>query len=317
MFHYDRGLKLTQADLAIDFTRRQPRGFVSHAHHDHMARHQLALCTPATADLYRLRLGPRDVLPLPYREPREWGGLRLTTYPAGHCLGSAMLYAEDGAQSLLYTGDFKLAPAITCESAELPRADVLVMESTYGHPKHRHPPRAEVAAQLADAVRAALAREQTPVVLAYAVGKAQEVTAILAQAGISVLQHRDVFAVSEIYRQHGVELGPHYCYDGRAPRGHALVAPPYAKGLHRLRNAYTIGVTGWAATHGGWGGADVVLPLSDHADFAELLTAVERVQPRVVYCTHGPASFVEHLREQGWNAQRLGEPATAVQARLF
>ncbi len=48
MFHFDRGLKLTKADLSIDFRRRQPRGFISHAHLDHMARHELALCTPQT-----------------------------------------------------------------------------------------------------------------------------------------------------------------------------------------------------------------------------------------------------------------------------
>ena len=56
VFHFDRGLKLTRADLAIDFRRRQPRAFVSHAHADHMARHEYALCTPATAALYRQRL---------------------------------------------------------------------------------------------------------------------------------------------------------------------------------------------------------------------------------------------------------------------
>ncbi len=92
VFHYDRGLKLTQPDLAIDFQRRQARGFISHAHSDHMGRHELALCTPETAKLYWHRLGgKRAVLHLPYRQPREFGGLQLTTYPAGHCLGSAML----------------------------------------------------------------------------------------------------------------------------------------------------------------------------------------------------------------------------------
>src|SRR5690349_96549 len=113
MFHYDGGLKLSRADLAIDFRRRMPRGFISHAHNDHMGRHELAFCTPATARLYHQRLGERPVHELPYRQTVEWGGTRLTTYPAGHCLGSAMLLAEDGEQSLLYTGDFKLAAAVT------------------------------------------------------------------------------------------------------------------------------------------------------------------------------------------------------------
>ena len=91
LFHWENGLKLTTADLAIDVRRRQPRAFISHAHSDHMARHEFALCTPQTAALYQLRLGPRRTLEMPYRQTIDWGGLRLTTYPAGHCLGSAML----------------------------------------------------------------------------------------------------------------------------------------------------------------------------------------------------------------------------------
>ena len=94
MFHYDRGLKLTRADLAVDFRRRQPRGFVSHAHADHMARHEYALCTPATSRFYQHRLGKRRVLEIPFGKPTEWGGLQLATYPSGHCLGSAMLWAD-------------------------------------------------------------------------------------------------------------------------------------------------------------------------------------------------------------------------------
>jgi Cft2 family RNA processing exonuclease len=51
---------------------------------------------------------------------------------------------------------------------------------------------------------------------------------------------------------------------------------------------------------------DEALPLSDHADFNELLEAVRRVAPRRVYCTHGPDSFVDHLRDAGFEAHVLG-----------
>ncbi|MEX2093147.1 MAG: hypothetical protein WD971_10745, partial [Pirellulales bacterium] len=127
MFHYDDGLFLTRASLAVDVRRRQPRSFVSHAHADHIARHELALATPTTARLYQHRLGPRHrVLEMQFGQPIEFGNLRLTALPAGHCFGSAMLLAEDGDRSLLYTGDFKLGESATAEPAELPHADVLV-----------------------------------------------------------------------------------------------------------------------------------------------------------------------------------------------
>ncbi len=66
------------------------------------------------------------------------------------------------------------------------------------------------------------------------------------------------------------------------------------------------------------------MPLSDHADYDELFEAVERVAPKVIYCTHGPVSFVECLRAAGHNAHPLDrsqeEPvvaAAAEQLRLF
>lgn len=307
MLHFDRGLKLTKADLAIDFRRRQPRAFISHAHIDHMARHQYALCTPETARLYHLRLGRRDVLEMPYRQPIEWAGLRLTTYPAGHCLGSAMLLAEDDGQKLLYTGDFKLGESATSEPAEVPRADILVIESTYGEPQYRRQPRAEVIAQLIDVVRAALNDEATPVIQAYTLGKSQEVTRLLTLAGIPVLQHPKVFEVSQVYTACGVELGEHAVYADRPLPGHAVVAPPH---MHRpghlagLKRMVSIAVTGWAQDSRSRQrlGVDHAVPLSDHADYDELFKAVELVGARTIYCTHGPLSFVTRLRDAGFNA---------------
>jgi len=310
VFHFDRGLKLTRADLSVDFKRRQPRGFISHAHSDHMARHELALCTPATADLYQHRLGPRPVLTIPYRQPLVWGGLVLTTYPAGHCLGSAMLLAQQDDCSLLYTGDFKLGKSATVESAELPEADILVLECTFGQPRYRLPPREEVVGQLIELVARLLASDRVPVVEAYALGKAQEVTALLTAAGFPVLQHAAVYAHSRIYEAHGVSLGDYLPYSGTCPPGHVVVAPPRmhrAGGLAGLARVTRIAVTGWAIDPAIRYrlGVDHALPLSDHADYDELLTAVERVGAREVYCTHGPESFAECLRAAGHNAQPL------------
>jgi Cft2 family RNA processing exonuclease len=319
MFHYDRGLKLTKADLAIDFTRRQPRAFVSHAHSDHIARHEYAICTPETARLYEFRLGPRRTHELPYRQPIEWGGLTLTTFPAGHCLGSAMLLAEDEGRSLLYTGDFKIGPSRTSEPAELPTAEVLIMECTFGEPRYRMPPREEVEEELLEIVRAALAQNRPPVVEAYALGKSQEITCLLTDAGIPVMHHADVDAVSEVYRQCGVDLGPTTVYGDAWVPGCAVVAPPSrfrGRALPGLDGAVRIAVTGWAIDPAARYRlrVDHALPLSDHADFDELLEAAARVQPERIYCTHGPESFVDHLCEAGFDAHPLGR---RKQKRLF
>jgi len=317
VFYYDRGLFLTAAQLAVDVTRVQPRAFISHAHSDHMARHRLALCTEPTARLYRHRLGPRDVRVMAYRESISWGGLKLTCYPAGHCLGSAMLLADDGAERLLYTGDFKLSRSATSQTAELPKADLLVMESTYGAPEYRFPPRDEIVERFVAQVREALADGRTPVVMAYALGKAQEVTAILTSAGIPVLQSKAAFEISRIYEQCGVSLGNYGLLGDEPTEGRAIVVPPgrsWPSCVRSMPRPTTFAVTGWALNARGRNRArvDVAVPLSDHADYDELFEAVERVAPREIYCTHGPESFVDELRNAGFNATRLEHMARAA-----
>lgn len=323
MFTYEDGLLLTRCRLWADVRRRQPRSFVSHAHADHMARHELALCTPETGRLYQARLGRRPVKEMRLGKPLEFGGLRLTALGAGHCLGSAMLLAEDGDQSMLYTGDFKLGDSLTAAPPEPRHADWLVMESTFGRPEYRLPPRSETIARLLEVVHAALAEGRTPVIHAYALGKSQEVTKILTTHGVPVLQHHRVWAMSQVYEACGVELATGEAdvslYGGRPLAGHAVVTLPKSMKDHRMANLGTvtsIAVTGWAAgsTAPYRLNVDHALPLSDHADFTELLEMVERVEPKRVYCTHGPKEFVEELRNRGHDAVPL-EPER--QGRLF
>jgi Cft2 family RNA processing exonuclease len=320
MFHWDDGLFLTAPRLGLDVRRRQPRCFVSHAHADHVAAHELAYCTAPTAALYQHRCGERRrVAVMEYRRPMDYGDAQLTAWPAGHCLGSAMLHVQSTSGSLLYTGDFKLGESATAEPIELPCADILVMESTFGKPRYRMPPRSEVVAQFLDLVRSALAAGVTPVVHAYPLGKSQEATRLLTDAGIAVLQHPTIFAVSEIYRRCGVDLGDVRLYEPELSSGRAVVTLPRGARDFRLRGleqTVSIALTGWAVDSGTkyrWG-VDHALPLSDHADFDELLQAVERVGASRVYCTHGPREFVEHLRAVGVNAF----PVTgSFQTRMF
>jgi Cft2 family RNA processing exonuclease len=293
---------------------------VSHAHSDHIARHELALATSGTACLYRHRMGPRHrVLEMAYRQPLEFGGLRLTAYPAGHCLGSAMLLAECDGRTLLYTGDFKLDAPLTAEPAELPRAEILIMESTFGRPHYRLPPRRDVICRLLELVDSALATGMTPVVHAYPLGKSQEVTRILTLHGVPVLQHPAVYAISCIYQKCGVDLGDFSLFAGKPLIGHAIVTLPRSAREFRLTGlgkTVSIAVTGWAADKSAKYrlGVDHALPLSDHADFDQLIEAVRRVAPQEIYCTHGPPEFVEHLCDLGFNARPLHSPR---QRRLF
>ena len=65
-------------------------------------------------------------------------------------------------------------------------------------------------------------------------GKGQEVTRLLTDAGIPVLQHRDIFAISQVYEACGVSLGRSNVSRAARP-GWAVVVPPGTRRLERHR----------------------------------------------------------------------------------
>jgi Cft2 family RNA processing exonuclease len=269
--------------------------------------------------LYQHRYGPRQTRPMPFGESLDWNGIRLTTHPAGHVLGSAMLLVDDGRQKLLYTGDFKLGESATAERAEPPQADILVMETTFGDPFYKLPPREKAIEQLLFVVEQALARDSTPVVQAYTLGKSQEVTKILTSRGYRVLQHPLIYAVSRKYEECGCDLGDYDLYETPPQGREVVITTPRRQKAARLTGmakTVSIAVTGWAMESAARFrlGVDYAIPLSDHAGYDELLECIERVNPREILCTHGPEQFVDRLQALGHNA-RLLKPEG--QLRLF
>ncbi len=309
-------LKVADSGLHLDAHRRSPCAFVSHAHGDHIARHDRTIATPATVALMRHRLGEKvkgDALPVAYRQPFGLADLTLELYPAGHVLGSAQLKVSRDGITLGYTGDLCLEPTLTAEAAEVVECDVLVLESTFGLPRYIFPPKAEVLAGIRRFVDDALHEGATPVLLGYALGKAQEILKFLGEAGYPCRAHPAVHALNRVYAAQGVELpnvsllGP----DGPFP-GEVVVAPPHlarSAPMARIRRKRTAMLSGWALDgHWGFRGADAAFPLSDHADFPSLLRYARASKARRVVTVHGYArELAAALCREGIRAQPLQE----------
>ena len=74
-------------------------------------------------------------------------------------------------------------------------------------------------------------------------------------------------------------------------------------------------LTGWALHPGAWNmykDCDLVLPLSDHADFDELVRTATESGARKVWTVHGLPRFAEHLRSLGIDAEHLAEHPQAA-----
>ncbi|MEP6668052.1 MAG: ATP-dependent DNA ligase [Chthoniobacter sp.] len=312
---YHRGLELPEHGLWLDPEDAQPFAFVSHAHADHIARHPEYIASAGTARLMQARLGgEREGHILEYGQPARFRDFQITLLPAGHIFGSAQSLIESEHGSLLYTGDFKLRPGLSAEPTEWRHAETLIMETTYGLPKYRLPPTEEVIARMIAFCREALEDDAVPVLLGYSLGKAQEILCALLAAGLTPMLHGAVYKMTHIYRQLMPGFPDGYVrYAANDVAGKVLVCPPSANRtimLTRIKNRRVAVLTGWALDPGATYryGCDAAFPLSDHADYTDLVRYVELVQPKRVLTLHGfAAAFAADLRERGFEAWALSE----------
>ena len=311
-FEYRNGIFLPELNLRLDPRRRAPLAFVSHAHADHACRHERVIATPETLALMRARaLKQGQETALPFGVEREFAGGRIELFPAGHVLGSAQILVTTASGRLVYTGDFKLRPGLSCEPPAIRTAEVLIMETTYGLPRYRFPPSKEVTEAIIAFCRDSLSNGAAPVLMAYSLGKAQEVLVALKNTGLPIVVHETIARVVKVYRDYGIDF-PDFSTFGEAPfEGKVVITPPSstaAKALPQVKNVRRAAITGWGLDPSARYRfkCDAVFPLSDHADYEDLFRYVGQVSPRIVYTLHGYAEeFARDLRARGMEAWSL------------
>jgi DNA ligase-1 len=312
---YDRGVELPSHGLWLDPHDAKPFAFVSHAHSDHLGAHAEVILSRGTSALMRERMpGKRLEHALAFGEKLDRGDFAITLLAAGHIFGSAQGFVESAQGSLLYTGDFKLRPGLSAERTQWCHADTLIMETTYGLPRYRMPPTEETVSRMVEFCREALDEEAIPILLGYSLGKSQEILCALIAAGLTPMLHDSVWRLTEIYRRLQPEFPCTYLrYDAVDVAGKVLICPPSAtrwKMITQLKHKRTAVLTGWALDPGAIYRyqCDAAFPLTDHADYPDLLRYVELVQPRRVLTLHGfAAEFARDLRERGIEAWALSE----------
>ena len=217
--------------LVLTAAERLDAIVLTHAHADHSAGLLTVLAayptvpvlaTPSTIALLQL-LGGFTEATLPHArstpfyerctlEPTRHGpAWTVCLLPAGHLLGAAMAVLETPEGCVVCSGDVSLARQYTVRGAARPRqrqrADVLVLESTYGDREFR--PRVLEEARLVEQVRAALERGGHVLIAASPLGTAQEVLLTLLDArlqgrvaGVTMWVDEMVGLVNSVYAQH-------------------------------------------------------------------------------------------------------------------
>ncbi len=263
--------------------------FLSHAHSDHtngMKRLERVISSPETLAL----AGMRAV-------PASHGRARMID--AGHILGARQLVVEGDGERVVYTGDFSVKPTVFGFRADIPQCDRLIMEATYGDPAYVFPPLEDVHRDIS---RWIAANEKSNLLIGcYELGKAQEAIRIANECGIAPVVTPKTDSFCSVYERFGHKLdraviGSEEAEEAMAKRFVAIVPMGKAKRYfaHRLAQAFERPTlcsvaTGWALHYRF--DTDAAFPLSDHADFGDLVGFVEQTGAKHVefFCGDGSA----------------------------
>ncbi len=109
--------------------------------------------------------------------------IKLTFHNAGHILGSSMvhLHIGEGLHNIVYSADFKFGRTMMLDPATalFPRAETLIIESTYGGPDDIMPDREGVEGRLVSIVNDTVEKGGKVLIPVPAVGRAQEIMLVL------------------------------------------------------------------------------------------------------------------------------------------
>ena len=119
--------------------------------------------------------------------------------------------------------------------------------------------------------------------------------------------------MTRIYEQFGQSFCDYERYNANQVAGKVLICPPStnrSRMLEKIGEKRVAMISGWAVEPSAIYRyqVDAAFPLSDHADYTDLLRYVDLVKPERVLTLHGfAAEFARDLRDRGIEAWALSE----------
>ncbi len=324
------GLTLRNEYVTIRFDPKSKNNmansnFFSHSHGDHLYGLNAVVnsyVTPETQDIlnYRYNLPSSSFSTSPYKKRIHFDTLEVTAHNAGHILGSAQYEITSPKITCVYTGDINCKNMLTTTSAEQIQCDILIIESTYGHPNYVFPSFGETCANMVKWALNCLNKEIIPVFHVYSTGKAQEVNKIFNTfTKLPVVVSPLIAKVNKAYEKNNIALS---YFSSDTDDGFELLNKKHCVFLtsnyknNLSRQLYAIAAaTGWA--YNSWTKKyDAAFPLSGHADFNQLINYVINVKPKKVLTLHGfKDDLASYLTKKiGVNAQPI---SSSMQKHLF
>jgi len=287
--------------------------FISHAHTDHLHKRVSEKCNKIITS----KITQKIAMHRGYNYGNTYEEHGFTLLDSGHILGSNGLLIED---EVYYTGDISIKKRAFMGPAIVPKARILVIESTFGHSDYLFP-KFESTIHKANLIISEMYHQGVPVILlGYTLGKAQILTNVFRHWKPLII-HDAIDEMNKLYSDFGVKMDNYITFSYAEKNGMLsskqpwlLIAPisscknGFLKYIKKKYAALSIGFSGWAVKpyYKYALGLDHCLPLSDHCDYNDLISVVKKCNPEKVYTFHGFAeSFAESLRLLDFDADPL------------
>lgn len=289
----EKGLYCKYGGFYIDPQQAVKTAVISHAHADHaVPGNNEVYCTEATAAFMQLRYGKnaaKSFHTATYHVSFPIGEVTVTFISAGHMLGSAQIVMQHRGVTYLYTGDYKLQADATCEPVEWVKADVLITESTFANPGIIHPdPVAEIKKLNDIRINILLG--------AYGLGKSQRLINLISEYAPqkTILVHHRIMPLNAVYERLGFSPGKYQVYSRKLMKNqqeYVYIVPPFTFDSYlRATGVKRLFASGWKNLQVN---KEDTLFISDHADWSDILQAIEHTQPQQVWTLHGDGSHLK------------------------
>lgn len=309
----DKGFYCPQADVYIDPWKSVNKALITHGHSDHARRgHKSYLCHHHSVDILKYRLGKIKVQGIAYDKPIVMNGVRISYHPAGHVLGSAQIKLDNGKQSWVISGDYKLDDDGVAQAFEPVECTHFVTECTFGLPVFNWEKQEDIFSQINNWWASNVKNNRPSIISAYSLGKAQRVLAnIDAEIG-PIVVHPSIDAINKITVQTGIAMPVTMLKEEIATedRQKALYICPQmaadSKWTSGLKSSSSAVVSGWMGLRGAKRrrNIDRGFVLSDHADWGGLNQAVKDTGAQNIYVTHGYTdTYRKWLEHEGYMAK--------------
>ncbi|WP_204345834.1 ligase-associated DNA damage response exonuclease [Psychroserpens algicola] len=289
---------------------------ISHGHADHAKwgmKHYL--CHDDSKAILQHRIGKDiSIESLPYHIERTINGVKVSFFPAGHIIGSAQIRLEYKGFIVVFSGDYKVKNDHLTAPFEPVKCHEFITESTFGLPIYNWSEETVLQQQMHDWVLHNQSINRTSICVGYSLGKAQRIMKLL--DGLSdIYVHSAIHNINEAIKSSGIILPQTKLWtadtDKTSLQNQIVIVPPALLGsnmIKRIPNAATAICSGWMQIRGNrrWQSVDAGFPISDHADWNGLISAVKATEAEKVYVTHGSqATFSKYLNEIGINSEEV------------